>query len=839
MKTAQQKIVVDPANPAIAYCGMPYNSGNPAGAYTTLNKAGGSTLATWTSVKTSGSTPIPITANPSFRPGSGLGISAGLAIDATSGTTTIGGQTVTNRIIIPIAGSGIYESLDGGNTFTEVAASGAIGTGDFYVSSGGFTAEGVYYCILTHITLGGIWRYKSGVWLKISSGIGGYVSGDYYQGSAFLIIDPRNTTSAKAYLSMYGKNGFGIGYTSLNANGVTPTWTGSTSGQAAMLLAAPYDIGYINYIFGQGPGAYTYAVGAHIDLNGVCWWPGNQSLFYVGSSSSSSTPLVGGAPVYAATANKRAIGNTSGVSTTLTVTTDPTYGAPTGIAAGMTISAKGLIGGLTIASQTSGTAGGPGVYVMSGAAQLTNAEVMFNGFITYCWSMGRGMEVTVAEDALCPPGGTYPVLAVQDLGSPMRGTLTTYPADMYARNLEYTCEGVEYAANDPSLIVARVTDQGAYFEDVSGYSPNYGADGSWVRFAGNPTSLWQAQITASKSNGSGSAGFILDVTAVASGTIFPYAQITGTVLGGGAYHGRVQPYGTSGTTGVGNTGTYYMDTSTLAASGTLYSVTPIQGGQTVAVDIDHYVTCPAGLASITLGQWVIPAYSGDRGATWQLCTGLPEGGYVPRPWSFGSCCRPFAVGYGPDLNTVWAALRKNGLLYLYRSTDKGANFSPTPIATPWTVSDANAAIYCLSVPGKPGELWISGNFTGGGTARVWHITNANSASATVEYVNLPPGVTLPLLFTMGKEAPGAPYPALYLRAWDPNGVDKTKYLYEGTYPGTGLVVNWVKHGLTGSLADLPHTCQLYGFASVRGDWNTYRRLYATSGGCGLAYYDPG
>lgn len=749
MKFAQQKIAVDPANPNVAYCGMPLNSGNSAGAYTSLNKAGGSSLGIWTSVKISGATPIPATASCTYMPSINTSISAGIAIDPTSGTTTLGGQTVTNRIIIPIAGSGIYESTDGGNSFTEVAAS-AMGSADFYVTGGGFTAEGIYYCVVTSTTIGGIWRYKSGTWTKIAGGAAGtYAASSFYQGNVFLIIDPRNNPTSKAYLSIFGPNGIGTGYTSSNANtGSPPTWTGATSGQNSQLKSTSYDLGYINYIFGQGAGAFTFGCGAVVDANGICWWPGNQSLFYMATSNSNPN----------------------------TPTGPPTY------------------------------------------ANSSNSIV--------AWSMGRGMEATVAEDALCPPGGTYPVMAVQDLGAPLRGTFVSYPDDIYARFVEYTCESVEYAASDSRIVVARVTDQGASFADVSGYSPNYGASGSWVRFAGNPTALWQAQITATI------ASTTLTVSAVASGTIFPYAQITGTSLGGGAYYGRVQPYGTGGTTGTGGVGTYILDTSsTLASPTTVYSVTPIQGGQTVAVDIDHYLTCPAGLASITLGQWVIPAYTTNRGATWQLCNGLPEGGYVSRPWSFGPCLKPFAVGYGADLNTVWAALRKDTTLTLYRSTDKGANFNS--IAS-WTVSVSCEGIYCLSVPGKPGELWISGSFTNNGG--VWHITNANTASATVTAVNMPSTIATPTLFTLGAGAPGA-YPFLYLRGFNSGG-DSIRRLYQGSYSGSGATVTWSLYGPTGLQGDLPNTCQLQGFQSIRGDWNTPGRLYAPTAGCGLAYYNP-
>lgn len=831
LKFPSYKLVVDPANPNIAYGGCPYNDGNNAGAYTTLNKAGGSTLATWVSVKTSGSTPIPDTAT------SGQ-ISSGLAIDASSGTTTIGGQTVTNRIIVPIPSTGIYESTDGGNTFTEIAAT-AMGASNFWVLSGGFTAEGVYYCLVVHATIGGVWRYKTGTWTNITSGT--YAASSFGPGSTFLIIDPRNNATSKAYLSVTGPSGIGQGFTATDAStAASPNWNGGTGGQFGYMKSQSYDLGYINTIFGQQEvNSFVGGFCAQVDPNtGVCWWGGNQSFFYFGSSTASDTPTAA-PPSYAkvgAVANVGGVNNsqftasTSGSSTTvvLTKTAGPT------VSIGDVISGRGILAGTTLLSQSSGSAGDSGTYVMSAAASLVSVACVVNGKVTISWSVGRGMEATVAEDALCPPGGTYPVLAVEDLGAPMRGTFTSYPQTMFSSFTEYTCEALEYAASNSSIVVARVTDQGANFADVSGYSTNYGADGTWTQFAGTPTSLWQAQITATISNGSGGAGFILNVTNVAAGgTVFPYAQVSVTAISDNTY-GRVQPYGTNGTTGTGGTGTYYLDTSTLLSSTVIFACTPIQGGQTVAVDIDHYVTCPAGLNTITIGQWVIPAYSADRGATWALCAGLPAGGYISRPWSFGPCLKPFAVGYGADLNTVWAALRTGTTLKIYRSTDKGATFSSTEIAS-WTVSSACEGIYCLSVPGKPGELWVSGSFTNNGG--LWRVTNANTASATVDSITMPSTISTPQRFAMGAGAGGGAYPALYLRGFDSGG-DSVRRLYEGSYSGTGTSPTWTLFGPTGLQGDLPPTCALQGFQSIRGDWNTYRRLYVPTAGCGLAYYNP-
>lgn len=671
MKVANYKIAIDPNNANVAYCGMPASSGNTAGAYTTLNQSGGSTLATWASVKTSGATPIDAVSNT---------ISCGLAIDATSGTTTVGGQTVTNRIIIPVGGVGIFESTDGGVTFAEVASA-TIGTADFYVTDGGFTAEGIYYCIVVHATAGGIWRYRSGTWAKISAGT---YSASSFVSSTKLIIDPRDNPTSKAYLSVTGPNGAGAGFTSTNANTATAAsvaWTGLTNQQRPNLLAASYDIPYLNYIFGQQVSPYFTAITcAVVDASGNCFFPGNQSLWYFGTSNVDSTSS--GPPTYA---------NTTSPAT----------------------------------------------------------------FVINAWSMGRGMECTVSQDALCPPGGTYPILAPQDLGAPMRGTFTTYPKDLGVHYQEYNCSSIEYAANDPSFVVACTAGQ---FVNVTSYlySQNYGADGTWNTIAQGPDSLWN---------------------------------------GGG---------------------------------------TSVNGGQIVAVDRDHWVAVPQGLN----GNYQ-PAYTTNAtgAANWSSCSGLPSAKWMMTAWFSGLyVSKPFAVGYGTDQGTVWACLFVTGstTATLYRSTDSGATFSS--VAT-WTISSAAVAVYCYSVPGVPDELWITASYSGGSDTNLWHVTGARTAGTpTVTAItNLPALAALPFAFTLGAPSTPGGYPALYLLGWASSGA--AKYLYRGTYSGTGTTPTWALFGPTGTSADLPASCQLCGIQSIRGDWNVYGRLYASSNQNGFAYYN--
>jgi len=109
-RLANQKMAVDPANPDIIYVGAPPGAavngatpGKDAGIYRSFNAG-----ATWEKVADIGT--------PLATPGP-----AGFCFDARSGTVTVGGQTRTKRLILPGGGLGIWETKDGGQTFTKIA----------------------------------------------------------------------------------------------------------------------------------------------------------------------------------------------------------------------------------------------------------------------------------------------------------------------------------------------------------------------------------------------------------------------------------------------------------------------------------------------------------------------------------------------------------------------------------------------------------------------------------------------------------------------------------------------------------------------------------------------
>jgi hypothetical protein len=87
---------------------------------------------------------------------------------------------------------------------------------------------------------------------------------------------------------------------------------------------------------------------------------------------------------------------------------------------------------------------------------------------------------------------------------------------------------------------------------------------------------------------------------------------------------------------------------------------------------------------------------------------------------------------------------------------------------------------------------------------------------------------------MGAPATPGGYPTLY--ALFNASSSAPRHLYEGQWNGT--TVTWSLFGSTGTCGDLPPVQQVQGFQSIRGDFNTYRRLYVSSQQTGFAYYTP-
>jgi hypothetical protein len=439
-------------------------------------------------------------------------------------------------------------------------------------------------------------------------------------------------------------------------------------------------------------------------------------------------------------------------------------------------------------------------------------------------AVARGMEVTVAQDVCCPPGATYPVMASQDVGI-MRGTFTTFPTDYYVSGGRMDCESLDYAASDPSFMVAKVDAEAtaASTGAKSAYSNNYGASGSWTPYVNQPDLMYQGSVIGYIDKGSGGSGTILHVTAVANGNVMPGQSVSS----GSRQLGTITAYGT----GTGGVGTYIIGGGQLTTFGFLSLSFATESGTIVAVDHNHHVCVPSGYNGSFVPVYTTNATS--RSCSWNFCAGLPQGKWMNRSYIYGPTSKPFAVGYGSDLGTVWAALivPGTGTTQIYKSTDSGATWSLIATVNMGSSAVTPIGVYLCSVPNYPGQLWLTGQFSGGYNTALSHSTDGGATWTTVPN---PSGQELAYAFTLGAPATPGGYPALFGVFYATYGAKQ--YLYHGTY--SGGAVTWSRFGPTGTQNDMPISCQVAGFQSIHGDWNVYQRLYVCSGQSGFAYYSP-
>ncbi len=153
-------IAVDPANPNVVYAASRKDicfSRDGGLSFTKLN-------------------PSPIATNSGSKNGYAI------AFDATSGTTKVDGVTVTKTIYIASYGNALYQSTDGGVTFSPMA-----GSPTTYLQML-VSADGILWYVsdLSDVSGANINFYKcvGGVWTRFTSSVGRWVSG--------VSIDPKN-----------------------------------------------------------------------------------------------------------------------------------------------------------------------------------------------------------------------------------------------------------------------------------------------------------------------------------------------------------------------------------------------------------------------------------------------------------------------------------------------------------------------------------------------------------------------------------------------------------------------------------------------------------------------
>jgi xyloglucan-specific exo-beta-1,4-glucanase len=191
--------------------------------------------------------------------------------------------------------------------------------------------------------------------------------------------------------------------------------------------------------------------------------------------------------------------------------------------------------------------------------------------------------------------------------------------------------------------------------------------------------------------------------------------------------------------------------------------------------------------------------SRDRGKTWLNVSGLRESADIP-DWSVNDL-QPAADRVDPKRVVIYDAL-KGGL---YLSTDGGASFRKGSHALPAIPNYALMVADIEAVPGHSGHFWIS---TG---KQLYRSTDGGESADPVASVEESYGVGI------GKAAPGADYPTLFLSGQ----VAGTKGVFRSIDQGR----HWVR------VSDDAH---LYGTVNViEGDPRVFGRVYLGPSGRGI------
>ena len=209
--------------------------------------------------------------------------------------------------------------------------------------------------------------------------------------------------------------------------------------------------------------------------------------------------------------------------------------------------------------------------------------------------------------------------------------------------------------------------------------------------------------------------------------------------------------------------------------------------------------------------------SADGGATWAKLVGIDEGQTQNAP----------LVTDPVDTKTLYI-LDAQGKMWV--TGDAGATFAKVG-----SLQDDAKGLYQASsgklatIPGKTGELWIPldqmqswvpGGYTKNGLA---YTTDGGKTYTRID-TSL---VQICIAVGLGKAAPGATYPTLFL--WGSAGHGPI-----GMYRSTDKGATWIR------INDAAHQFGGVGNGQlVRGDWNVFGRVYMSSAGRGLIYGEPG
>jgi len=263
-------------------------------------------------------------------------------------------------------------------------------------------------------------------------------------------------------------------------------------------------------------------------------------------------------------------------------------------------------------------------------------------------SLADGIEETAVQGLISPPSGPQLISAVGDIEGFVHNSLTAAPAAYFSDPVWTTTSDIDFAGNNPKLLVRSgtatdgATKQVALSSDAGAtwyqfYGAADGVSGSKIALSANGGSiLWKT--SANGIQNSQNSGSFATVSSLPSAAVIASDKKTDTVF-----------YGASGSS-------FYLSTnsgSSFTAVGTLGSSTsPVKIAVNPSVTGDVWVSTDKGLFHSTNNGTTFTAISGVTQA-WAIALGAPAktGGYP----------------------TIFAAANIGGVGY-FRSDDTGVNW---------------------------------------------------------------------------------------------------------------------------------------------------------------------
>lgn len=523
----RQMIAEDPNNPNVIY----------VGGYDALRRSldGGATFTTVSGIT---------------APGSDPGV-CGIQFDPTSGTTTLSGQTVTARILVNVFGTGVYQSSNGGSTFSLISGSPTA------VYSSCMGSDGWYYAC----------QYGSTNLIRISptNALSTITCGTAF---GMMVVNPNNPAQGIAWDSIGGGC---ITFNGAINGGTPPTATHNGSSVTVTATDAPW-----------------LTLTGNPSLGPIDWDP------FLTTSATSLTIGTGSQTLTVATGQNIAVGDPIRVSNTGTLTnymrgTVTAYNSSTG---SLTFTVGNNDTGQYLGAQT----GGSGTF---GAWRVTKDRVW------YCCGVGLiradapsvsgtnayttqvfGIE-TLSSCAVLWPPGRDPILISSDF--PFR-TQAVNPVGQTTGNSSYQ-PSVDYGGiTDGNTVAYAVSDPTTLFAITPGKaltSTNQGLTWSAlssVPSAASPVGCWIAASTDTN-------------IVVAAGSAMNYTTNGGTSWSNSSGQPTIAhgPFGLAGSPICADSvtaGTFYCVSNTAVYVSTNSGATWTATGGTVQVGTPNLVAVP-------------------------------------------------------------------------------------------------------------------------------------------------------------------------------------------------------------------------------------------------------